>query len=196
MVRRTGERLRMFDCATHQAYEVTNIEAVQRPLDDASVSDSAIVSFVGRMRTRPHDVTGDLDIVIDRFIAVWPEETCEKAGVHTTLDNTYWKLVELNGAPVTTHENQRETHLILRTRNSEVGGFAGCNKLTGRYEVDGDRLRFIDVGSTETACDYLDEEHALLAALSRVTNYQSVGESLQLRDDSGPIARLRAVYFR
>ena len=29
------------------------------------------------------------------------------------LINTYWKLVTLDGAPVVTHENFREVHLVL-----------------------------------------------------------------------------------
>jgi heat shock protein HslJ len=157
-----------------------------------------VVSLIGRFRVQDGLITPlpRFELVVDEVLGVWPEETCEKAGVHTTLDNTYWKLVELNGKPVTVHEDQREMHLILRTQNNQLGGFGGCNALTGRYEVDGDRLRFVGVVSTEAACSYLADEEAFVTALARVTNYQSVGESLQLRDDTGPIARLRAVYFR
>ncbi len=135
-------------------------------------------------------------VIVDRFLAAWPEETCEKAGVHTTIDNTYWKLVELNGEPVVTHEFQNEVHLILRYHNDEIGGFGGCNPLSGRYQVDGDRVCFLDIAATGDACEFQDQQSIFIEALSRVTNYLSVGESLQLRDDNGPVARLRAVYFR
>lgn len=181
------------DCATTKEFEVVRagdsdalhraVRALPRPVDTP-----VIVSLIGG---------GENDgFYVERFLAVWPEETCEKAGVRTTLHNTYWKLVELNGTPVTPHEHQREMHIILRTQSNQIGGFGGCNTLGGRYEVDGDRLRFVGLTSTEMACNYLDEERAFIDALTRTTNYRSVGESLQLRDDTGPIARLRAVYLR
>jgi len=198
-VLRLLQERRAADCASHQVYLIVkegDFAALPPTVVGESRIDGRIVSFLGRERRRFHDVTGDCDVIVDQFLAIWPEETCQKAGVHTTLDNTYWQLVELNGKPVPLHEGQRETHIILRTQSNQLGGFGGCNKLTGRYEVDGDRVRFLDVAASGAACDFVADEQVFIDALSRVTHYLSVGESLQLRDDKGPIARLRAVYFR
>jgi heat shock protein HslJ len=157
-----------------------------------------VVSLVGRLQPLPI-VEGNPprdQLIVDRLLRIWPDETCEKATVHTTLDNTYWKLVELNGKPFATHEDQREVHVILRADSNQVRGFAGCNPFEGQYEGKGTRLRFHSLAVAESACAYIDEEVAFIAALERVTNCQSLGESLDLRDDVRSIARLRAVYFK
>ncbi len=155
-----------------------------------------IVSLTGRVEPRANDGQTRDNVIVERFERVWPEESCEKLGVNTPLDNTYWRLVELNGAPATPHEGQREVHLLLRI-DGQVGGFGGCNHLMGRYERDGTRLRFVDLGSTLMACPYSDEEAAFMSALQRSTTFRILGESLDLRDEEGQsIALLRAVYLR
>ncbi len=53
-----------------------------------------------------------------------------------TLTNTYWKLVELNGAAVLPGED-KELHMIL-SGDDQVGGYAGCNQFTGSVTVTGD----------------------------------------------------------
>lgn len=40
-----------------------------------------------------------------------------------TLENSYWKLVELDGKPVATIDNQREPHIILR--GGQPGALSG-----------------------------------------------------------------------
>jgi len=60
----------------------------------------------------------------------------------TPLENTYWKLTHLGDAPVTTPERQREAHFILHPADKRVCGSGGCNRFTGSYELEGDRLTF------------------------------------------------------
>lgn len=174
-------------------------EALHHEFERAAGGRPVIASLSGRVEARADAKSGETSeyLVVERFERVWPEESCEKLSVNTPLDNTYWRLAELNGAPVTPHEDQqRETHLILRI-DGQVGGFGGCNHLTGRYERDGSLVRFIDLGSTLMACPYSDEEGAFMSALQRVTSFRILGESLDLRNDEGQsIALLRAVYLR
>ena len=156
------------------------------------------VTLYGHIEARPvadGKETRDM-LVVDRFVRVWPEEVCEKSDVNTTLDNTYWKLVELEGDPVQLQEAQREPYLILRANNRSVGGFAGCNNLTGTYDVKGDSLSFGKLASTLMACPHMDAETAFTRALERVRTYLIQGESLDLRDGTESIARFRAVYLR
>jgi heat shock protein HslJ len=56
-----------------------------------------------------------------------------------TLTNTYWKLIELNGAAVSPGEG-KELHMILRGAD-QVGGYAGCNQFTGSMTVTGERTQ-------------------------------------------------------
>jgi heat shock protein HslJ len=156
--------------------------------------EAMLVTLEGRFETRPPMEGAPREhLIVDRFDAVWPGETCQKTGVETTLRNTYWKLVELNGAPVHTQEGQREVHLSLRMDAPSVRGFAGCNMFEGTYALDGTKLRFEKLVATLTACPF--EEAAYLAALETVSTYRILGETLVLFGDAGQVARFRAVYF-
>jgi len=135
-------------------------------------------------------------VIVDRFLQIWPGETCAKVGVETPLVNTYWKLVELDGRAVSTHGDQREVHLLLHPADLRVSGFAGCNQFTGGYRKTGANLRFDQLAATLMACPYAEEEQAFMQALEGVTGYQVLGESLDLRSGSGSAARFRAVYLR
>lgn len=156
-----------------------------------------IVSVLGRLEPLPpmEGKSPQDQLIVDRVLRVWPDETCEKAGVETPLVNTYWKLVELNGVPVVTHENQKEAHLMLKIDGNHVAGMGGCNRFTGTYERDGLNLHFGKLAATAMACPYMDEEQAFMKALENVTSYQILGESLDLRGETGSLARLRAIYF-
>src|SRR5687768_17106483 len=68
------------------------------------------------------------------------------------LLNTYWKLTQLGGQVITTPEGAREIHLVLHSENQRVAGFSGCNNMMGNYVLEGDKLRFGQMGSTMMAC--------------------------------------------
>ena len=173
-------------------------DALHRAFEDAAGDQPVIASLSGRVEPREDEQSGGTRevLVVERFERVWPGESCEKVGVDTSLDNTYWRLAELNGAAVTPHEGQREVHVILRL-DGQVGGFGGCNHLTGRYHHDGSSLHFVDLGSTLMACPYSDEEAAFVGALQNTVSFRILGESLDLRDGAGKsIALLHAVYLR
>ncbi len=146
-------------CATQARYPIARegaFDALQRAIADAPHDSSKpiVVSLVGRLQPLPV-VQGSPpqdQLIVDRVLRVWPEETCEKVGVNTSLDNTYWRLVELSGKAVVTHADQREVHLTLRVDGFSVGGFAGCNQLTGHYERNGLKLHFTGLASTLMAC--------------------------------------------
>lgn len=159
--------------------------------------EPVLVTLEGRIDQRPRmegDGTREF-LIVDRFLKVWPGESCEKATVKTPLVNTHWRLVELNGRPVETHRDQREVHLRLRPDAHQAMGFAGCNRFKGSYVTDGQTLHFKQVASTMMACPYLDEEQAYLAALEAVTGYEILGETLDLSGEDGVVARFKAMYF-
>jgi heat shock protein HslJ len=197
----TAEGAMFTHCATRARFPIAregDFDVLARAYASVPHDAPVVVSLVGRLQPLPV-VEGNPprdQLIVDRLLRVWPDETCEKAGVHTTLDNTYWKLVELNGEPVTPHGDQREVHLILRAEGKQARGYAGCNPFEGDYEVDGSRLRFGHLAANGATCAHVDEQTEFLSALRRVTNYQSLGESLDLRDDERSLARLRAVYFK
>jgi heat shock protein HslJ len=160
-------------------------------------AEPVLVNLYGHVAERPAiDRDGNEEfMIVDRFIDIWPDEDCSKSGVETPLVNTYWKLVELNGAAVRTHPDQREVHVLFEARESKARGFAGCNQFFGNYKTIGDSLRFEPLASTQMACPHLDEESAFLNALGKVTTYSIMGESIKLREGVRVVARFRAVYF-
>lgn len=115
------------------------------------------------------------------------------------LLETYWKAVELEGAPVETRAGPREAHLILRTEKNMAGGFSGCNSVRGAYEVSGGSLRFKQMASTLMAClpAVSDVEKRFNSALAASSSYRISGDSLELRDTDGKVrARFAAMHLR
>jgi heat shock protein HslJ len=110
-----------------------------------------------------------------------------------SLENTYWKLTHLGDTPVTA-PRQGEPHLILNSTTRGVGGSGGCNRLAGRYELDGNRLSLGEVISTMMACEAgMETESAFLEALRRVNGWRIAGRQLQLLDTAGQVvARFEA----
>ncbi|MBV8134819.1 MAG: META domain-containing protein [Deltaproteobacteria bacterium] len=78
------------------------------------------------------------------------------------------------------------------TASRRIGG---CNRLTGSYELNGDRLTFRQVAITMMAClKGMTTENAFMKTLAEVKTWKIVGEELELFDRDGHLAaRLEAV---
>ena len=116
-----------------------------------------------------------------------------------SLENTYWKLTALRGRAVAPPaERQREAHLILQPAQRRVVGSGGCNRLSGSYTLDGERLAFGRTAGTMMACrDGMDQERALLDTLAQVARWRIDGQRLMLLDERGaPLLQFDAVYLR
>jgi heat shock protein HslJ len=116
---------------------------------------------------------------------------------HGVVDR-YWKLVELNGKPVT--NLKREPWFILGAKDGRVSGFGGCNRFTGAFTLDeaASRIRFSQMATASMACIAgMEEEDALHEVLRNVDNYSLSGDTLTLnRARMAPLARFEAVYLR
>lgn len=115
-----------------------------------------------------------------------------------TLVNTYWKLVELHGAPVEVAPNQREPHLILQLQGDRLVGSGGCNRLNGTYTLNGDFVGFGGVAATRMACAAgMEQEQAFLRALGEARSWRVRGDDLVLFDGANAtILRFVAVDLR
>ena len=113
-----------------------------------------------------------------------------------TLTNTYWKLVELNGAAALQGEG-KELHMILRG-DDQVSGYAGCNQFTGSVTVTGDGLSFGPIASTRRMCqDVMAQEDAFLQALENAHRFSISGEDLAIENANGEVSmRFAAVYMK
>lgn len=114
------------------------------------------------------------------------------------ITNKYWKLVTLQGQPVTMAPGQeREAYFMLRD-SSRVTGFGGCNVLNGRYELKKSqlRLRFTNMLTTLRACPGPNPEPGFLEVLNQADNYTLQGDTLRLNvGRRAPLAVFHAVYF-
>lgn len=77
--------------------------------------------------------------------------------------------------------------------NQRVSGSDGCNRLLGKYALDGERLSFSDIAGTRMACPAMQgREAAFGAALMRVNGWRVQGGVLELTADGAPVLRFKA----
>lgn len=160
------------------------------------------VTFEGAIVPRPKMEGDGLQptIVVNRFIAAWPNERCERAMADASLVNTYWRIVRLAGDPVRAAEGRREPHLILRGdgRQQTYTATVGCYRLAGSYALEGELIGIAPAAATRITCPSpLDALEAKLRnALEGTARWRILGKTLELFDASGAQTMLlEAVYL-
>ena len=105
------------------------------------------------------------------------------------LVGTEWQLIQLGGRNVQPEEGRFTIEFLA---DGTLAGVGSCNRLTGRYELKGDRgLKIGPVGMTMMMCPGdMDTEHALGVALEEADHYDMDGPMLLLLTDG----ELRAVF--
>jgi len=126
---------------------------------------------------------------------------CRHLDQHTStasLQNTYWKLSNINGMPLTTPENAREIHIILTREGEEtrLKGFAGCNAIGGSYVLHDNSIRFTVISTKMFCNDRMDAENFLLNALNKADHFKIKSETLTLFQGAKEIAKFESVYFK
>jgi copper homeostasis protein (lipoprotein) len=136
-------------------------------------------------------------LVVERFLELQPRETCPPRFAAVALEGTYWKLTELEGAPLAPDPARpaREAHLVFGRDPRRASGADGCNAMVGGYELEGTRLKFDQLAGTRMACPDLGNLDQLFRqALARTASLRLLGPALQLRDGAGVLlARFAAV---
>ena len=123
---------------------------------------------------------------------------CTPAWAGSPLRGTYWKLVRLGETPVQAADKQREPHLIFAESEPRVSGNGGCNRMSGSFELDADKLRLGPMAGTKMAClDSMEQERRFLRSIEQVERYRISGSQLEMLDAAGMvIARFEAVASR
>lgn len=187
-----GERLPVAMEADYKALEAAYLK------EGPQLGQAILVSVEGRVEPRPSAEESQPprpSLIVERFVGIWPRETCGNARVDRPLRTTDWKLVRLNGAPVRVAAGQREPYLVLAQDEQRVSGDGGCNRFAGGFELNGDRLRFRGMAGTMMAClDGMEQEGYFLQALQKVEHYRISGSHLEMLDASGAVvARFEAL---
>jgi copper homeostasis protein (lipoprotein) len=171
----------------YQALEAAYLKQRQRP------GQWLLVSVEGLIAVRPHPDPLEppkRSMVVERFVSISPRESCD-----SPLRGTYWKLVRLGDTPVPAAEKPHEAHLIFADEGPRMSGSGGCNRLTGGFEVDGEKLKFSGVAGTRMACAAgMDQEQRFLRSFEKVDRYRINGLRLEMIDAAGTsLARFEAV---
>lgn len=115
-----------------------------------------------------------------------------------SLENTYWKLAEMNGLPVITPANGKEVHFVMSNDGGEkrIHGFAGCNNLAGSYTTQGSNIKFTAITTKMMCADRMDVEDFFTKALSEANAFKIKGETLELYQGDTMLAKFESVYLK
>ena len=135
-----------------------------------------------------------ISTVASPFGKAWLSESRTKPQDDAQLENTYWKLVELNEKVVAVASQRREPHLRMNSEGKSLQGSGGCNTMRGAYQLDGARLGFTQIATTRMACPdpYLSQEREFLKALETASSFKLSGDKLGLYGDGRLLARFEA----
>lgn len=187
------------DCATRERWPVAqegDNAALERAYGEAGIAPGSplLVTLEGGLDSRPRvDRRGkETTLIVQRFVRIWPRETCGSMGP-VTLENTRWALLELNGKSVTVEVNDKAPYLELNAKKASAYGFGGCNRFFGTYQSSGRSLTLGALGATRMACpEGMDQEQELFTVLGTVTRYEIHGSKLMLFAEQKLVARFEA----
>ena len=106
------------------------------------------------------------------------------AGSKRPVEGTHWRATELAGKPTPKQDPKREAHLEFQA--GRVSGSDGCNRLTGSFQLKGDRVTFGQMAGTMMAClDSSEIEGPFRDALKNASRLTVVGDRMELFDAAG-----------
>ena len=127
------------------------------------------------------------------------ETAIEQQDFDQQIVGKYWKLIELEGQEVEMVENQeREIFFTLNADDNTVGGFAGCNAISGEFTLEeGNRIRFSNMAITMMMCPDVDvNESEFMEVFELTDNYTINNDVLSLNvGRRAPLAVFEAVYM-
>ena len=92
------------------------------------------------------------------------------------------------------HPISAEERIFIEFKpDGKVTGSGGCNRFSGSYAVDGDKISIGPLAATKMFCldPPMSNEALLFGALARATRFARDGIELTLSDDDGtPLAQL------
>ncbi len=193
-----ADSARFTDCASGRSYPVTqsgDSPALERAYLEhrGEPGDWLTVDFAGHLEQQPQsDAQGSEEaVVVDRFDSVWRGAACGDRKAAPPLEDTEWRLVAIEGRPLTPAERARNPRLRLEPDRLQVLGHAGCNRFFGGYRRSGETgLSFEQIASTRMYCmDAMDLEGAVLGALAKSAEFRISAGRLELMSGSGePLA--------
>lgn len=117
-----------------------------------------------------------------------------KIGV--ALDNTKWRLVELDGKRIETAKSpEKEPFIIINTAQKTYLGFGACNRFAGTLKAFSEtEMAFNHGPATLSDCPEMDLETKLFYALSSAKTYSKAGNMFMLSGlNNAALAKFEAI---
>jgi heat shock protein HslJ len=112
----------------------------------------------------------------------------QTASAKVSLEKTNWALTRLGEEPVTVDDPQRRPYLVLDPGTHRASGSGGCNRVTGPYQLTGNRVIFARMAATMMMCPSgMDVEQRFLKALNDTKQWKITGQELKLMDGGGTV---------
>lgn len=172
------------ECLTGRTFEVAPAGAepdLERAWTEATPSKTAQIYVEIDARF----IAGEIQA--ERFVHLKRDGACPSLATRgAALRGTEWRVVEVDGERPVFEDWRQRPRLILDDRG-RFGGTAGCNSISGSYELDADGLRFAPVATTLTGCapPVAAAEKRFLDALAAVREAYIAGTTLDLIDGTG-----------
>ena len=93
------------------------------------------------------------------------------------LDSRRWNLIEINGGGV----ESSKAFVEFVSAEKRFAGNAGCNRMFGKLETNGNEIKLSGIGTTKIFCsaeDVMKLEGDFIKALERTTRFEQKGETL------------------
>lgn len=109
------------------------------------------------------------------------------------LRGTKWMLIELDGEPVAP-SSTNPAYLMLDPEGWNYSGSSGCNRVTGRFQLDGNSLQLLGGAMTMMACPepLMKQEQEFNKALTATGSCVLTGAVLELLAGKKVLARFSA----
>lgn len=115
-----------------------------------------------------------------------PVQTAQKIG---SIVDSKWVLQTLKGKAVTVPAGATAPWMKLTKDGEKMEGFGGCNTMFGGFTLDGDRVKFPNLGSTKKFCEAEQPtENSFMTALRSADHFKLEGRTLKLLTGTSELA--------
>lgn len=109
--------------------------------------------------------------------------TTNKANSAADL-NGEWTVEKVNGTTIDKSKAENEVFLGFDAASKRVYGCAGCNRLTGSFEVTADGLDLSKTGSTRMMCADMTTEDLIIGAMPNIKSFKAGKKGTLLLTDA------------
>lgn len=114
-------------------------------------------------------------------------------GADKMLEGTAWKLAQMEGIPAEAMTGEADAFTLnFSNADTMIYGRTNCNRFFGRYQKQGETLRFENMGMTRMACPDMQYEDAFVKMLEEVNGFKIKGDQLMLLNEKKTLATFAA----